>query len=109
MLKKLKIKLTKEQCEYYKKTLLSKNFNLSLIGIKVLWDRNCSNENKKEYFTRILNGKTPLTAEELQRLEFYTTCEIISNNEYRKLKIIENYYEQGRNLFADLKELKELC
>lgn len=107
MPKRLKIKLTKEQCEYYKKTLLFKNFNLGLIGIKVLLDRNCSNENKKEYFIRILNGKRPLTAEELQRLEFYATCEIISSDEYERLKIIKDYYEQGRNLFDDLKECDE--
>ena len=53
----LKIKLNKQQCKSYKEALLLRNFNLGYIGIKILCDRKCSDENKKEYFTRILNGK----------------------------------------------------
>lgn len=103
----LKIKLNKQQCKSYKEALLLRNFNLGYIGIKILCDRKCSDENKKEYFTRILNGKTPLTAEELQRLEFFATCSIIDREEYRRLKIIEDYYEKGKQLFVDLEEFIE--
>jgi hypothetical protein len=103
-----RIKLTKEECTYYKEELQKRCFDTSSIALKVLADRNTSDKLKKDYFARILNGKGTLTAEELVKLKLIATCKIIDESYFIRLQTIQEHYIAGLKLFTEPVE-DEVC
>jgi hypothetical protein len=102
MTNKDKIKLTEEQCAYFKEALEQNCFNIGALAIKVLEGRDVSDKVKKEYLTRILNGKRTISSVELAKLEVFATAHIVPDIYFKALKRVEEHYIAGLNLFPEL-------
>lgn len=79
--------LTKEEGEYFRKIITSKGFSISNIADYVLKDRKTKVITKKDILSRMLKGEYRITKKELERLEFFENCFIISSERYAELML----------------------
>lgn len=91
--------LTEAEVEAYRCELKKRCFCLGDISEKVFLDKTLNQQYRREKLEKVLSQEVMITRRERERLDFYCTCVIVTQDEFKEYQTLKYLKPTIKNLF----------
>lgn len=88
--------LTEMEVEAYRCELKKRCFSLGDISEKVFLDKSITPPYRREKLERVFDQEIMVTKRERERLDFYCSCVIVTQEEYREYQMIKEWMKKPK-------------